>query len=105
MRVIDTDFSDTLSKKMSRKTCKNILIYDILCRTFMSAKPFGIWFEKIYGFIKIHNGISYLVLFGPKRCDAIYDRIRYLISKKRVINDIISNNFQESELIHRNHYL
>ena len=25
---------------------------------------------------------SCLVLFGPKRCDAIFDKIRYLVSEK-----------------------
>ena len=33
---------------------------------FMGSKPLGIWFEKIDGFIKIYNGIRYLVLFGPE---------------------------------------
>ena len=30
----------------------------------MGAKPLRIWFDEIDGFIKIHNGIRYLVLFG-----------------------------------------
>ena len=47
---------------------------------FMGSKPLGIWFEKIDGFIKIYNGIRYLVLFGPESQDAIYNRFRYLIS-------------------------
>ena len=44
MRIIDIDFSDILFDK---KSYENILIYDISYKTFMGAKPLGIWFEKI----------------------------------------------------------
>ena len=52
-----------------------------------------IWFEKIDGFIKIHNGIRCLVLFASEKYNAIYNRIRYLVSKKSGITDSINNNF------------
>ena len=52
-----------------------------------------IWFEKIDGFIKIHNGIRCLVLFSSEKYNAIYNRIRYLVSKKSGITDGINNNF------------
>ena len=32
------------------------------------------------GFIKIYDGIRYLILFASERYNAIYDRISYLIS-------------------------
>ena len=38
-------------------------------------------YDKIDGFIKIHDKIRYLVLFD-EWCDKICDRINYLISKK-----------------------
>ena len=41
----------------------------------MSARTLGISFDKV-------DGIRYLLLFGPERYDAIYDRVRYLINKK-----------------------
>ena len=59
----------------------------------MGAKSLRIWLEKIDGFIKIYDGIRHLVLFGSKQNDAIYNRIRYLISKKSGITDITSHNF------------
>ena len=34
-------------------------------------------FDKVNGFIKVYDGSRYLVLFGPERYDAIYDRIKY----------------------------
>ena len=59
----------------------------------MGSKPLCIWLEKINGFIKIYDGIRYLLLFGSKSYGAIYNRIRYLISKKSGITDIIYHNF------------
>ena len=77
--VIDYDFSDILFDENSYE--KN-LIYDISNKTSMDEKPLCIWFEKIDGFVKIYDRIRYLVLFGPERYDAIYNRIKYLKSKK-----------------------
>ena len=90
MRVIDIDFSDIL---LDEKSYENILIYDISYKTFIGAKPLRIRFDEIDRFIKNYHGIIYLVLFGPERYDVIYNRIRYLISKKSGITDIISHDF------------
>ena len=72
IRVGDFDFNNVL---LSNKSFENTLIYDISYKTFMSARAFGISFDKV-------DGIRYLLLFGPERYDAIYDRGRYLINKK-----------------------
>ena len=37
--------------------------------------------------------IKYLVLFRPEKCDAIYNRIRYLISEKSGITYVIYQNY------------
>ena len=50
-------------------------------------------FDEIHRFIKIYDGIRYLVLFGLGWHDAIYNRIRYLISDKSGITDSINHNF------------
>ena len=79
--------------KIFNKTYENILIYDISYKPFMGSKPLRIWFDEIDGFIKIYDGIRYLVLFGSALYDAIYNRIRYLISEKVVFlqsNGLIS---------------
>ena len=52
MRVIDTGFSDFLLGEKSYKTYKNILIYDISCKTFMDPIPLHISFDKIYVLLK-----------------------------------------------------
>ena len=93
MRVIDTDFSNVLLNEKSYKTYENILMYDISYKTFMGSKPLCIRFDEIDGFIKMHDGITYLILFGFGIDDAIYNRIRYLISKKSGITDSVNHNF------------
>ena len=93
MRVVGIDFDNILLDEKSYKTYENILMYDISYETFMGAKPLGIRFDKKDGFIKIYDGIRYLVSFGSKRYDKIYNRIRYLIIEKNSITDIVSHNF------------
>ena len=39
-------------------------------------------FDKIDGLIRIYDGTNYLVLLGPEKYDAIYNKIRYLITLK-----------------------
>ena len=51
------------------------------------------WFEKIDGFMKIFDGIRYLVLLASERYNAIYDKIRYLVSENSGITDSINHNF------------
>ena len=87
MRVIDVDFNDIL---LDKKSYKNLLIYNISYKTFVDEKPLRIWLDKIERFIKTDNEIRYLVLF---EYNEIYDKIRYLISKKSGIKYSISYNF------------
>ena len=78
---------------MDEKLHENILIYDISYKTLIGSKPFGIRFDKIDGFIRIYDGNLYLVLFGPEIYDAIYNRIRYLLSLKNSITYISSQYY------------
>ena len=50
-------------------------------------------FDKIEGIIRIYDGTRYLTLFCTEEYDAIYDRIRYLISLKSNITYIFSHYF------------
>ena len=54
MRFIDSDFNNIL---LDEKSCENLLIFNILYKTFMGKKQWRISFEKIDGFIKIDDGI------------------------------------------------
>ena len=69
------------------------IIYDISYKTFMGANSSRIKYDKIDGFIKTYDGSRYLILFGPKRYDAIYDGIKYLINGKSGVTYSISHNF------------
>ena len=59
----------------------------------MGSKPLRIRFNEIDECMKIYDGIRYLVLFTHLWYDEIYDRIRYLISKKSAITNCINHNF------------
>ena len=91
MRVEDIDYDNIL---LDEKSYENILTHDISYKTFVSAKPLRITFDKVDEIIKIYNGTRYLTLFGPIIYNAIYDRINYLIRKKSDAKHIIIHNFE-----------
>ena len=86
----DFDSNYTL---IDEKSHENILIYNISYNTLIGAKSLHIRLYKIDGFIIIYDGTRYLVLFGSEKCDAIYNRIRYLISLKSSITFVFSHNY------------
>ena len=48
----------------------------------VGAKLLRIMFDKVDEFIRVYDGIKYVVLLGPAKCDSINNRIRYLIGEK-----------------------
>ena len=64
----------------------------------MGAKTLHIRFDTVDGFTKSYDGTRHLVLFGPERSDAIYDRTRNLISEKVILQTWLMIIFQELEL-------
>ena len=92
---------------MTQKNTKSTLIYDISYKTSTGAKPLRVMFVQIRlngfrldGFIKIHDGIRYFVLFDCGWFDKICDRIKYLIGEKMVLLIILIIILQESKLVH-----
>ena len=59
----------------------------------ITAKPLRIRFDKIDGFVIVHDGTRCLVLFGNEKYDYIYNSIKYLISVKSGIAYIGSHNY------------
>ena len=55
----------------------------------MGANSLRIRSDEINQFIKIHDGIRYLVLFDHGCFDKIYNRIKYLIKKKVVLQIVL----------------
>ena len=95
----DFDFDNSL---IVEKSHKNILIYNMAYKTLIGAKLSHIRFNinKIGGFIRVFDGSRYLVLFGPEQNDAIYNKIRYLISQKSGIAYVLCLTImQKSKLI------
>ena len=64
----------------------------------IGAKLLRIRFDKVDRFIRVHDGIRYLVSFGPEKYDAICYKIRYLISQKKGIKYIIFHNFAKIKI-------
>ena len=64
----------------------------------IGAKPSCIRFDKMDGLIRIYDRTKYLVLLGPERYDAIYNRIRYLLSLKCGTLYIFSHYFAKIKL-------
>ena len=67
---------------IEEKSHKKILIYNISYQTLIGSKPLHIRFDKMDGFVRIYDETIYLTLLGSKKYNAIYDRIRYLLSLK-----------------------
>ena len=78
-KIEDLDLDNIL---IDEKSYENILVYNISYKTLIDAKPLRIRFDKIDGFIRVYEATRYLVLFGSKKYDFIYNMIRYLISVK-----------------------
>ena len=50
----------------------------------MGSIPLRITLDELDEFIKVYDGIKYLLLFRVGFYDRIYDRSKYLLSKKVV---------------------
>ena len=83
---------------MDEKSYDNILLYKISYKTLIGAKPLRIRLDQVNTFIRIHDGTRYLVLFGPEKYDAIYNRIRYVISQKSGITYVFSPNYTKIKI-------
>ena len=59
----------------------------------IGPKPLRIRFNQIDGFIRVCDGTRSLVLFGPEKYDAIYNRIRCLISQETGITYVFSHYY------------
>ena len=95
IKLEDLDLDNIL---IDDKSHENIFIYDISYKTLIDSNLLRI-FNKIDEIIRIYDGTRYLTLFGTKKHDTIYDRIRYLIRLKSSITYIFLIYFAKSKLI------
>ena len=61
-------------------------------KTLIGLEPLRIIFHKVDGFNKFYVETRYLPLFGSQKYDAIYNKIRYLMSLKLGILYVFSLN-------------
>ena len=81
---------DILLDKKSYETYENILVYNILYKTSTSPRQLCIRFNKLDGFIRVLDGeIKDLVLFGYVLFDKTSDIIKYLTSKKLILQIVL----------------
>ena len=59
--------------------------------------------NKVDGIIRVYDGTRYLVLSDSEKYDAIYNRIRYLISGKSDIEYVISHNYARNKVASYNY--
>ena len=62
------------------------MVYDISYKTFFGSKPLHIRFDKVDGFIRVYDGVSYLVLFVPEKYDVITRELDILLVKKAALH-------------------
>ena len=75
---------------LDQKLYQNISVYDILYKTSTESKPLCIRFDKIDGFIRLcGDEVRHLVSFDYEMFDKICHEIKYLISKKCGILQIV----------------
>ena len=87
------NFSNIL---LNKKLYQNISVYNISYKTPTGPKQFHIRFDKIDGFIISLDGkIKHLNLFNK-----VWDKIKYLIRKKVVLQVVLIIILERSELIH-----
>ena len=82
-----------IEKKIDNESYKNILVYNISCKSLIDAKPLCVRFEKKDGFIRVYDGARYLVLFGSEKYDFIYNMIRYHMEGRSSIKYAISHGY------------
>ena len=72
------------------KLQENISVYGILYKTSTDPKPISITFDKIDGSVMVLDGkIKHLLLFDYEFFDKICDKIKYLMSKKVVLQIVL----------------
>ena len=79
IKIEDFDLDNIL---IDEKPYENGLVYIILYKNLIAAKPLRIRFDKTDGCIRVYDWTRYLVLFGSEKYDFIYNSVRHLTGVK-----------------------
>ena len=86
---------------LNKKLYENISMYKVSYRTPTGPKPLRIRFNEIGRFIVFLDGkTKHLILFDYWLFNKICNKIKYLISKKVVLQIVLIIILERSELIH-----
>ena len=89
--IIKFEDFDLDNISLNEKSYGNIWLFDISCKTLIGSNPLHIMFDKIDGFIRVYDGSRYLVLFGPEKFNAIFNRLN--IGVKSGITYVFSHSY------------
>ena len=82
IEIQNFDFDNNI---LDEKWEDNNLMYDVLHKTMIGAKPLDIMFDKVNGFITDYDEVKYLTLFVLGKYDAFFDRILYKNKTKKSV--------------------
>ena len=82
IEIQNFDFDNNI---LDEKWEDNNLMYDVLHKTMIGAKPLDIMFDKVNGFITDYDEVKYLILFVLGKYDAFFDRILYKNKTKKSV--------------------
>ena len=82
IEIQNFDFDNNI---LDEKCEGNNLMYDVLYKTMIGAKPLDIMFDKVNGFITDYDEVKYLILFVLGKYDAFFDRIIYKNKTKKSV--------------------
>ena len=88
IKIEDFDFNILLDEKLY----ETFFIY-VTYKPLIGSKNLWILFDRVDGFIRNHNGTKYFPLFGSEKYNDIFNMIRYLVTIKLSISDIVSHNY------------
>ena len=98
IKDIDFNFSWILSDE---KLYENISVYKISYKPSNGPKPLHFNSNKVDEFIRVRRGeFRHLVLFDYGLFDKICDKIKYLISEKRVLQRLLIIILEKLEFVH-----
>ena len=98
IKDIDFNFSGILSDE---KLYENISVYKISYKPSNGPKPLHFNSNKVDEFIRVRRGeFRHLVLFDYGLFDKICDKIKYLISEKRVLQRVLIIILEKLEFVH-----
>ena len=77
------------------KSHENILVFSILNKILINAKPMSIRFDKVNEFIRVYDGTTYSTLFELINYRAAFSKIRYFTGVKSGITLLTFHNYEK----------